>query len=179
MRVYALRLTRGNSDAAEDLVQDACIKAFRADALQSRHNPRSYLMKCVKSAFLDALRFSNRRVQLVQVDGGMLLDNGNVAENKILEGEYEEAFNAYPDLILAILAAMDFNDAAVLKCLILGMSYDDIGADLNIPVGTVRSRIHRMRKRLSFILSPVKLNIDLSPDELRQSVMAARERIGA
>jgi RNA polymerase sigma-70 factor (ECF subfamily) len=59
-----------------------------------------------------------------------------------------------PDDVQAALQRLpeDFR-AAVVLCDVVGLSYEEIGASLRIPVGTVRSRIHRGRAQLREVLS--------------------------
>ena len=144
-RVYRLayRLT-GNRHDAEDLTQDVFVRVFRS---LERYTPGSFegwLHRITTNLFLDAVRRKAR------IRFGPLSDD---AADR-LPGRDPTPERAYLDATfdLDVQTALDslapgFR-AAVVLCDIEGLTYEEIGRILDIPMGTVRSRIHRGRTQL-------------------------------
>ncbi len=139
---FAYRLT-GNSHDANDLVQEVLLRVRRG--LQS-YTPQSFdgwLWRITRNAFLDDVRRSKRRptAPLPEDDRGIGVPSPPpdevLAESRLSE-DVQRALLALP---------YDFREAVVL-CDVVGLSYDEIAAAVGVPVGTVRSRIHRGRKVL-------------------------------
>jgi RNA polymerase sigma-70 factor (ECF subfamily) len=140
----AYRLT-GNAHDAEDLVQETMLRAHRAfDRYQTGTNARAWLFTILHRLRTDALRRRGRRPETVE-----LLDDGPpvppVHEATLTSGHEEiaRALEALPE---------SFRSAVVLRD-IEEYTYADIAQMLDIPVGTVMSRIHRGRALLRQSLS--------------------------
>jgi RNA polymerase sigma factor (sigma-70 family) len=138
----AYRLT-GDHDDAQDLVQDVLLRVRRGLATYRPGSMEGWLSRITTNAFLDEVRRRSRR------PAGSL---GDTAERLLPpEPSADEALaaEALPDHVQAALVRLppEFR-AAVVLCDVAGLSYQDIGEALDIPVGTVRSRIHRGRALL-------------------------------
>ncbi len=143
----ALRMT-GEPASAEDLVQDTVLKAFRAwDSFRQGTNARGWLLTILRNTFINDYRRRRRAPALVDID---------VAEPRAIiheqagqdpEGEFFHAL--VDDRILAAIDALpdEFREAVVLSD-IEGMSYAQIAETLEVPVGTVKSRLSRGRRQL-------------------------------
>jgi RNA polymerase sigma-70 factor (ECF subfamily) len=144
----ALRLTGGNAARAEDLVQEALLKAYRAwDDFQLGTNCRAWLMTILRNTFINDFRRQQRRPQTVDFE--------DVADRSVFtEVKDTDPVGGFFDRIIddEVIAAIDdlpdeFRIAVVLSDL-EGLSYQEVAEIMNIPVGTVKSRLFRARKRL-------------------------------
>jgi RNA polymerase sigma-70 factor, ECF subfamily len=138
----AYRLT-GNDADAQDLVQDVLLRVRKGLATYRPGSMEGWLSRITTNAFLDDVRRRRRRpVDTLGDDADQVLTVGDDVQRALdaatLSAEVEAA--------LARLSP-DFRSAVVL-CDVVGLSYDEIAEALDIPVGTVRSRIHRARAAL-------------------------------
>jgi RNA polymerase sigma-70 factor, ECF subfamily len=136
----AYRLT-GNDDDAYDLVQEALIRVRRGLETYQPGSMEAWLSRIVTNVFLDEVRRRRRRpVEALPEDPERLLPSSPGAD---------EATDSLPDDVQAALRRLpeDFRTAVVL-CDVVGLSYEEIADALSVPVGTVRSRIHRGRRLL-------------------------------
>jgi len=150
----ALGLTRERT-AAEDLVQEASLLAFRSfHTFQRGTNFRAWFFKILTNAFYSAHRRAKREVPTVELDE---------ASEPYLYGRTAEAglHTVSEDPAAALIGKMDaeqivralaalpeeFRVASTLYFL-EDYSYEQIAETLGVPIGTVRSRLHRGRKML-------------------------------
>jgi RNA polymerase sigma-70 factor (ECF subfamily) len=107
-----------------------------------------WLSRITTNAFLDDVRRRRRRptVSLPDDADRVLLDPGVDPETVLaattLSADIQAALRALPQ---------DFRTAVVL-CDVVGLQYDEIAEQLGVPIGTVRSRIHRGRAQLRELL---------------------------
>jgi RNA polymerase sigma-70 factor, ECF subfamily len=150
----ALRMTRNPADA-EDLVQETYLKAYRAyGTFEEGTNLKAWLYRILTNTFINAYRSKKRRPDETELEdvedlylyrrlGGLEASTaGRSAEDELLdwfsESEVKEAVESLPEAFrLAVLLAD-----------IEGFSYKEIADILDIPIGTVMSRLHRGRKAL-------------------------------
>ncbi len=137
----------GNQDDAQDLVQEALIRVRRG---LERYEPGSlegWLARIVTNVFLDEVRRRKRRPAdaLPDDDPGRVLPATPAAD---------EASQQLSDEVQVALAGLpeEFRTPVVL-CDVADQSYESIAAALDVPVGTVRSRIHRGRRLLRSALT--------------------------
>src|SRR5262249_38534838 len=150
----ALRMTRNPADA-EDLVQETYLKAYRAfDSFQEGTNLKAWLYRILTNTFINTYRAKKRRPDETDIDdlenlylfrrlGGLEgATAGRSAEEEGLdhftEAEVKEAIEALPEQFRL----------AVLLGDVEGFSYKEIAEILDIPIGTVMSRLHRGRRAL-------------------------------
>jgi RNA polymerase sigma factor (sigma-70 family) len=151
---YALArwLTR-NRDDAEDVVQDACLRAFRAIAGFADGNARAWVLTIVRHTAYAWLR-KNHPAALIMVEDLEAVEHQQ-ADPAALDVETPEtALIAKGDAerLEAVIAALPapFRETLVLRDL-QGLAYREIAAVTQVPVGTVMSRLARARRRLSEI----------------------------
>jgi RNA polymerase sigma-70 factor, ECF subfamily len=143
----AYRLT-GNDDDAQDLVQEVLLRVRRGLAGYRPGSMEGWLSRITTNAFLDEVRRRRRRpVEPLADDAERVLPAGAGAD-EVLAGQ-----RLPEDVQAALLRLPDEYRAAVVLCDVVGLSYQEIGATLAVPVGTVRSRIHRGRALLREALS--------------------------
>jgi RNA polymerase sigma-70 factor (ECF subfamily) len=148
----ACRLTR-NPTEAEDLVQDALLKAMKAKhQFQVGTNLKAWLFRILTNTFINKYRRGGLEKSLIDgpdadplVDGWVsastmrqLRDPEQTALLPIVEGEVRKALDALP---------AEFKLAVVL-CDVEEFSYGEIAEIMGCPIGTVMSRLHRGRKLL-------------------------------
>ncbi len=136
----AYRLT-GNDDDAYDLVQEALLRVRKGLETYQPGSMEAWLSRIVTNVFLDEVRRKRRRpVEALPEDPERLLPASPGAD---------EATESLPADVQAALRRLpeDFRTAVVL-CDVVGLSYEEIADALSVPVGTVRSRIHRGRRLL-------------------------------
>ena len=139
---FAYRLT-GNADDANDLVQEVLLRVRRGLQSYTPHSFDGWLWRITRNAFLDEVRRRRRRPVAPLPD-----DDRGVGESAPPPDEVLAAVRLGEDVQRALLELpYEFREAVVL-CDVVGLSYEEIAAAADIPIGTVRSRIHRGRKML-------------------------------
>ena len=138
----AYRLT-GNSDDAQDLVQEVLLKVRRGLETYRPGSMEGWLSRITTNTFLDEARRRRRRpLDLLPDDPDRVLPSEPPADVAL-------AAEALPDDVQDALRQLpEEYRAAVVLCDVVGLSYQEIGDSLDVPVGTVRSRIHRGRALL-------------------------------
>jgi len=140
-------LTRNDQDA-EDVVQEASLRAFKYWKGFSGGNCRSWLLAIVRNTYYSWLR--QRSVQPELTEDGEIddVDNGiPSAETMLLQNADREVLrSALEDL------RVEFREAIVLREM-EGLSYKEIADISRVPIGTVMSRLARARKRLQIYLT--------------------------
>ncbi len=138
----------GNQADAEDVVQEALLRVKRGLVNYAPGSLQGWLARIVTNVFLDEVRRRKRRPQTALPDDpDRVLAGGPAADDDL-------AMRTLPDHLQAALAALpeEFRVAVVL-CDVAGLSYREIADQTAVPVGTVRSRVHRGRLRLREVLS--------------------------
>jgi RNA polymerase sigma-70 factor (ECF subfamily) len=150
----ALRMTRNAADA-EDLVQETYLKAYRGfGSFQEGTNLKSWLYKILTNTFINSYRSRRRRPVETELDdvedlylyhrlGGLeAASAGRSAEDAVLdrfsEIEVKDAVESLPEAFRLAVVLADVE----------GFSYKEIADILDVPIGTVMSRLHRGRRAL-------------------------------
>ncbi|MGK2930930.1 MAG: sigma-70 family RNA polymerase sigma factor [Acidimicrobiales bacterium] len=138
----AYRLT-GNREDAQDLVQEVLVRVQRGLRTYRPGSLRAWLGRITTNAFLDDARRRQRRPQVT------LPDDPDVVLPSAPSASDDAATAALPDHLQALIAELpeDYRVAVVLSD-VAGLPYAEIAEELSVPVGTVRSRIHRGRLAL-------------------------------
>ena len=145
---FAYRLT-GNPNDAADLVQEVLLRVRKGLARYQPGSFEGWLWRITRNAFLDDIRKEKRRPTTPLPDE---IDRWGEAQSPGADIEYGRV-NLGDDIQKALLELpLEFREAVVM-CDVVGLSYDEIATAVAVPVGTVRSRIHRGRKMLREKLS--------------------------
>jgi RNA polymerase sigma-70 factor, ECF subfamily len=144
---YARWLTRSDGDA-EDVVQDACVRALRFFASLRGDNPRAWLLSIVRNTWYS--RFPQRAGGDRTTEFDEMKDERPAAD---LDPEARVIQQQAVERVRRALGQLppDFREVIVLREL-EGLSYKEIAAIVDIPIGTVMSRLARARERLLPIL---------------------------
>jgi RNA polymerase sigma-70 factor, ECF subfamily len=151
---YALRLTRGNTHEAEDIVQDVFLRAYRSwDTFKPGTNCRAWLFTICRNRFLRKKERRDRRPEVVasQIDADVEALAVTAVFSEIESADPEQEFFAsFVDE--EVMQAIDelpepFREAVVLSD-VDGLSYPELSEVLEVPVGTVKSRLYRGRRLL-------------------------------
>jgi RNA polymerase sigma-70 factor (ECF subfamily) len=149
----ATRLTRSTSDA-DDLVQDAVLKAYRFfDGYEPGTNFRAWLFKVLTNVYFSKYRRAALDSQMRALGDGDPISDGwmssatmashrepeRLAEKALLEGAVLRALDELPEDFRAVLVLADVE----------GLTYREIADAVGCPIGTVMSRLHRARRAVS------------------------------
>ena len=141
----ARRLTRDATEA-EDLVQDTLLRAYRAlDRFDGRY-PRAWLLTILRNTHYNRLR--KRRPDLLDDEVAQRLPDRGVDGRQ--HGTEERALHDHFDPVVRdALASLSSNHRAVIALVDLdGLTYQEAADLLQVPVGTVMSRLHRARAKV-------------------------------
>ncbi len=143
---FAYRLT-GNPDDASDLMQEVLLRVRRGLSGYTPGSFEGWLWRITRNAFLDDVRRRKRRpTASLPEDDRAILGSSPEPHEVLAESKLSE------DVQAALLALpLEFREAVVM-CDIIGLTYEEIAEAAEVPVGTVRSRIHRGRKMLREML---------------------------
>lgn len=155
----ALHMTRNRADA-EDLVQETYLKAYKAyGQFTEGTNLRAWLHRILTNTFINSYRKKKRRpreIELADDVGDLYMYRRIVASDSAKEtrSAEEQVFDSLKGAHVrrAIDSLPEAYRMAVLLADIQGFSYKEIAAMLDIPIGTVMSRLHRGRKALQRVL---------------------------
>lgn len=150
---FSLRLVKGDRDAAEDLVQDTFLRAHRFWHTYERGtNVKSWLFTICRNTFLHqkSLTRAQREVPVADFDARLEALSAATAFDPALPDPEEEFFTSLIDD--QVLEAIDALPEAFREVLVLSdlgdLKYAEICEVLNLPLGTVKSRLFRARKIL-------------------------------
>jgi RNA polymerase sigma-70 factor (ECF subfamily) len=148
---FAFRLTRNDSDA-RDLVQDAFAKALKnLDKFDSTRAFEPWFFRIMKNIFLDWMRrYEHKHTTSLEAvspleDGSWedILPSAETTPHEQMEKKEEHGL-----LRQALESLPAHYRAAVSMCDIENYSYDQIAKIMDVPIGTIRSRIHQGRTLL-------------------------------
>lgn len=150
----AMRMARNPTDA-EDLVQETFLKAYRAyDTFEEGTNLKAWLYRILTNTYINKYRKESRRpteTDLGDVEDLYLyrrlgsedtVDASRTTEDKVLDSLVES------DIKVAVEELPENFRIPVLLADLEGFSYKEIAEILDIPIGTVMSRLHRGRKAM-------------------------------
>lgn len=161
LKTFAYHLTY-NEDDADDLVQETYLKAHKfIENYDSGTNAKAWLFKILKNAYINEYRKKVRRPTKVDLDELISIREGEVPNSASYTDLREEIFdNSMGDEVTLALKSLpeEFREV-ILLCDIENFSYDEISKTIELPIGTVRSRLFRARNMLKDKLKQYALNL--------------------
>ena len=150
----AMRMTRNAADA-EDLVQETYLKAFNAyERFEAGTNLKAWMYRILTNSYINAYRKKQRRPDESDIDDIedlYLYRRLGGAESAVLsrsaEEELLEMFGE-DEVKLALEDLPEHYRMPILLADVEGFAYKEIAEILDVPIGTVMSRLHRGRKQL-------------------------------
>jgi RNA polymerase sigma-70 factor (ECF subfamily) len=141
----ALRLAR-NRDDAQDLTQEAIVRAFQAYDRFDGQNFKAWMLRILTNVFINRYRKAKRGPDVDSIEDQPAAENvaaetsnpGTELFDGLMGEQVEEALLSLPEEYRV----------TVLLCDVEGMSYEEIAQALQVPIGTVRSRLARGRAAL-------------------------------
>jgi RNA polymerase sigma factor (sigma-70 family) len=147
---FAYRLTFDEDDA-KDLVQETYLKAFRfINSFEEGTNAKAWLFRILKNSFINDYRKKSKEPSKVDYNEVESYYNSEEANAEITPDLRVEALqDMIGDEVSTALnsLAVDFRTVIIL-CDLEGFTYEEMAKILDIPIGTVRSRLHRARNLL-------------------------------
>lgn len=147
---FALRLT-SDPNRAEDLVQDSIVKAYRFfDSYEKGTNAKAWLFRILKNSYINDYRKKSKQpgkvdydevssfYETIRADRTDTSDLEDRMFRNLIDDDITKALDELPE---------DFR-TVVLLCDIEDFTYEEIANMLDVPIGTIRSRLHRGRNLL-------------------------------
>lgn len=147
---FGLRLTADPNDA-EDLVQDTIVKAYRFfSSYEKGTNAKAWLFRILKNSYINNYRKKSKKPAEVDYDEVATFyesiradrtETSNLEDKmfrELIDDDLSKALNGIPE---------DFR-TVVLLCDVEDFTYEEIANMLDVPIGTIRSRLHRGRNLL-------------------------------
>lgn len=147
---FALRLT-ANPDDAEDLVQESIVKAFRFfDSYEQGTNAKAWLFRILKNSFINDYRKVSKQpykvdyndidsyYESVRSEQSDTTDLQSKMFRELLDDDMTDALAKLPEDFRIVVLLSDIDE----------FTYEEIANMLDVPIGTVRSRLHRGRNLL-------------------------------
>jgi RNA polymerase sigma-70 factor (ECF subfamily) len=140
---YAMYLT-GDREEANDLLQETFLKAYRFyDKYEEGTNAKAWLYRIMRNTYINEYRRVKRLPDLVEFDeqisapyfAGQPHRAGSELHGELFGDEIASAIARLPEKFKSVILLRDIED----------LPYEEIAEALDIPVGTVRSRLHRAR----------------------------------
>ncbi|MCE2935595.1 MAG: sigma-70 family RNA polymerase sigma factor [Cyclobacteriaceae bacterium] len=147
---FGYRLTL-NSDDAQDLVQDTYLKAYRfIDSFQKGTNAKAWLFRIMKNSFINDYRKKRKEPNKVDYQEVEAYYNSEDVDRQITPDLRVDVLQGMlGDEISNALNALDVDfRTVIILCDLEGFKYEEMAKILDIPIGTVRSRLHRARNLL-------------------------------
>jgi RNA polymerase sigma factor (sigma-70 family) len=170
---FAFRLTNDEDDA-NDLVQDTYLKAFRfINSFSEGTNAKAWLFRILKNSFINDFRKKSKEPSKVDYQDVETTYNSeeDAETNQTVDLRAETVQDLIGDEIANALNALpvDFRTVIIL-CDVEGFTYEEMAKILDIPIGTVRSRLHRARMLLKEKLKSYakSLGYDVNADNMAE-----------
>lgn len=144
LRNFALKFTK-DEDEANDLMQDTMMKAIRfIHKFEEGTNAKGWLYTIMRNTFVNNYRKTGKKNELItqsdEISSTNMMHSAskNTGESAFILGDIQGAISALPTMLQIPLVRY-----------VEGYKYEEISQELNIPLGTVKTRIHEARKHLT------------------------------
>ncbi|MBK8671221.1 MAG: sigma-70 family RNA polymerase sigma factor [Saprospiraceae bacterium] len=150
LKTFAYHLTYNEEDA-DDLVQETYLKAHKfIENYDSGTNAKAWLFKILKNAYINEYRKKSKRPSSVNIDDVISMREGEEPSYAAFNDLRNEIFdNTMGDEVTMALNSLPVEfRTVILLCDIESFTYEEIAKILELPIGTVRSRLFRARNML-------------------------------
>lgn len=147
---FAYRLTFDEDDS-KDLVQETYLKSYRfIDSFEKGTNAKAWLFRILKNSFINEFRKKSKQPSKVDYQEVESFYNSDDIDQPITTDLRVDAVqDMIGDEISNALNSLDVDfRTVIILCDLEGFKYDEMAKILDIPIGTVRSRLHRARNLL-------------------------------
>jgi RNA polymerase sigma-70 factor (ECF subfamily) len=147
---FAYRLTFDEDDS-KDLVQETYLKAYRfIDSFQEGTNAKAWLFRILKNSFINEFRKKSKEPSKIDYQEVESYYNSEDVDKSITPDLRVDVLNnMMGDEVSNALNSLDIDfRTVIILCDLEGFKYDEMAKILDIPIGTVRSRLHRARNLL-------------------------------
>jgi RNA polymerase sigma-70 factor, ECF subfamily len=154
---FALRLTAGNEAEADDVTQEAFLRAYRHwHTYQRGSSARAWLFTIARNVFLRGRERQTRRAETLESDlPADVMVNPSMAllQDAATDPEREFFASLVDDEVIRAIEQLppDFREVVVLSDM-EGLNYAEISDVIGAPLGTVKSRLYRGRRQLQRLL---------------------------
>lgn len=163
LRAFAMSLTR-NSAGADDLVQDTIEKAWKnIDSFKPGTNLRAWLFTIQRNAFYSNQRKQKREVPDVDGAFAATLAEKPAHDGRLAMNDFRAAFEQLPD---------DQREALMLVGG-AGFTYEEASDMCGVPIGTIKSRANRGRRRLAELLGLKDGEVPTMDDNTSAAVLSS------
>ncbi len=168
MRAFAISLC-GNRDRADDLVQEALVKAWHhLDSFEVGTNLKAWLFTILRNAYFSELRKTKREVA----------DSDGLMAARVAVPAEQHAHLDLKDLSRALAELPVDQREALILVGAEGFSYEDAASISGCAVGTVKSRVNRARSKLAELMADVPDDASPEPSEDAEPAKKPRRRAG-
>lgn len=154
LKTFAFHLTYNDAEA-EDLVQETYLKAHKfIDRYVSGTNAKAWLFKILKNAYINEYRKKSKAPKKVDFEDVISWQDSDDPKKQGFADLRQELFKDRmgDEVTIALnLLPIDFR-TVILLCDIEGFTYEEISKIIDVPIGTVRSRLFRARNILKELL---------------------------
>ncbi|MEZ4878963.1 MAG: sigma-70 family RNA polymerase sigma factor [Chitinophagales bacterium] len=161
---YAYHLTLQQANA-EDLVQETLIKVFKSiDQFDKGTNAKAWMFTILKNSFINQYRKQKASPSIVDYEDYIIKESNDTVW---LDTDLEDYHQFLGDEMTVALDELkeEFREV-ILLCDMEDFSYEEIAAIADIPIGTVRSRLHRARKELQIKLKNYANSLGFKTEKL-------------
>lgn len=147
---FAYRITFDEDDA-KDLVQETYMKAFRfINSFQKGTNAKAWLFRILKNSFINEFRKKSKEpVKIDYQEVETYYNSEESGRSMVSDLRVEAIREMIGDEVSIALNALDVDfRTVIILCDLEGFTYEEMAKILDIPIGTVRSRLHRARNLL-------------------------------
>jgi len=148
LKTFAYHLTYNENDA-EDLVQETYLKALKfIKGYVEGTNSKAWLFKILKNAYINEYRKKVKTPQTLDFNDPMAVQEKDILGGSVEMNWDDLAMNLGDEVTKAMDALPAEFREIILLCDIEGFTYEEIAEILEVPIGTVRSRLFRARNEL-------------------------------